>query len=86
MEWPAELLELFDDPILAGVRPRAAAPTASDRMVAKLYDLTEWVEANGRLPQRGGETLKERMLAKSMEALRRERDALKAYDRLDILN
>lgn len=85
MEWPVELLELFDDPMLAGVRPKAAAPTASDRMVAKLYDLTEWVEINGRLPQRGGETLKERMLAKSMDALRRERDALKAYDRLNIL-
>lgn len=85
MEWPVELLELFDDPMLAGVRPKAAAPTASDRMVAKLYDLTEWVEINGRLPQRSGETLKERMLAKSMDALRRERDALKAYDRLNIL-
>ena len=86
MEWPIELLELFDDPILANVRPKAAAPTASDRMVAKLYDLTEWMEAKGRLPQRSGETLKERMLAKSMEALRRERDALKAYDRLCLLD
>jgi hypothetical protein len=85
MEWPVELLELFDDPILANVRPKAAAPTASDRMVAKLYDLTEWVEANGRLPQRSG-GLKEKMLAASLDALRRERDALTAYDRLCLLD
>ena len=25
MEWPKELLEIFDDPLLEGVRPRAAA-------------------------------------------------------------
>ena len=36
MEWPKELLELFDDPLLDGVRPKAAAPTANDRMVQKL--------------------------------------------------
>ena len=84
MEWPVELFELFDDPILANVRPKAAALTASDRMVAKLYELTEWVETNGRLPQRGG-SLKEKLLAASLEALRRERDALGAYDRLNIL-
>lgn len=84
MEWPVELLELFDDPMLAGVRPKAAALTASDRMVAKLNELTEWVETNGRLPQRGG-NLKEKLMTASLEALRRERDALKAYDRLNIL-
>ena len=84
MEWPVELLELFNDPILANVRPKAAAPTTSDRMVAKLYELTEWVEINGRLPQRSG-SLKEKLLAASLDALRRESDALKAYDRLDIL-
>ena len=85
MEWPVELLELFDDPILANVRPKAAAPTASDRIVAKIYELTEWVETNGRLPQRNG-SLKEKLLATSLEALRREGDALRAYDRLDILS
>lgn len=85
MEWPVDLLELFDDPILASVRPKAAAPTASDRMVAKLYELTEWVETNGRLPQRSG-SLKEKLLAASLDALRREGDALRAYDRLDILS
>ena len=32
MEWPKQLLELFDDPLLDGVRPKVAAPTADDRM------------------------------------------------------
>ena len=32
MEWPKELLEIFDDPLLDDVRPKAVAPTSNDRM------------------------------------------------------
>ena len=44
MEWPQELLALFEDPLLDGVRPKAAPITADDRMSQKLarsYDGTE---------------------------------------------
>ena len=40
MEWPKELLEIFDDPLLDGVRPKAVAPTANDRMQQKLAEVT----------------------------------------------
>ena len=51
MEWPKELLELFDDPLLDGVRPKAAAPTAGDRMQQKLAEVNEWIARHGREPR-----------------------------------
>ena len=39
MEWPKELIEIFDDPLLEGVRPKAATPTANDRMQQKLAEV-----------------------------------------------
>lgn len=51
MEWPQELLELFDDPLLDGVRPKEARLTANDRRVKTLLEITEWCEAHGGRPQ-----------------------------------
>ena len=69
MEWPKELLELFADPLLEGVRPRAAAPTANDRMLQKLAEVTDWIEKNGREPRKDGE-LKEKMMYAAMTTLK----------------
>ena len=69
MEWPKELLELFDDPLLDGVRPRAAAPTADDRMQQKLAEVNEWIARHGREPRNEGD-LKERMMYAAMTKLR----------------
>jgi len=69
MEWPKELLEIFDDPLLDGVRPKVAVPTADDRMSKKLADITAWIECNGREPDRNGD-LKERMMWAAMTALK----------------
>ena len=61
MEWPQELLELFDDPLLDGVRPKEARLTANDRRVKTLLEITEWREAHGgRPPSRSGADLKEK--------------------------
>lgn len=85
MEWPKELLELFDDPILEGVRPKAAPLTADDRRVKALMEISEWIENQGRLPQRTG-AIKEKCLWKSLETLRKENiEVLKPYDRLNLL-
>lgn len=86
MEWPQELLELFDDPILDEVHPKAAPVTPNDRRVKSLMEITEWTEAhNGCAPQNKGE-LKEKMLARSLAALKRDTHGeLKAYDRLNLL-
>ena len=48
MEWPKQLLELFDDPLLEGVRPKVAAQTATDRMATKLAEVNEWIAKHGR--------------------------------------
>ena len=44
MEWPKELLDIFEDPLLDDVRPKAAAPTANDRLAMKLVEITDWVK------------------------------------------
>ena len=69
MEWPKELLEIFDDPLLDGVRPKVAAPTPNDRMHQKLAEVNEWIARNGREPQKDGD-LKEKMMYAAMMALR----------------
>ena len=69
MEWPKELLEIFDDPLLDGVRPKVAAPTPNDRMQQKLAEVNEWIAKNGREPQKDGD-LKEKMMFAAMTKLR----------------
>lgn len=63
------MFELFDDPLLDGVRPKVAAPTADDRMQQKLAEVNEWIAKNGREPRKDG-CLKEKMMYAAMEALR----------------
>jgi hypothetical protein len=69
MEWPKELIEIFDDPLLEGVRPKAAAPTANDRMQLKLAEVNNWIAQNGREPRNDG-NLKEKMMYAAMTTLR----------------
>lgn len=69
MEWPEELIQLFDDPLLEGVRPKAAAPTANDRMQQKLAEVNDWIVKNGKEPQKDGD-LKERLMYASLTALK----------------
>lgn len=86
MEWPQELLDLFDDPLLDDVHPKAAPITPDDRRVKTLLEITEWAEAHdGCAPQNNGD-LKEKLLARSLAALRRDaNENLKSYDRLNLL-
>lgn len=85
-EWPEELLEIFDDPLLARVRPSAPKPTAHDRSAQKLEEIAVWIETHGHEPRQEGD-LKEKLLAASLKALRRsnELESLKQYDRLNLL-
>ncbi len=87
MEWPEELLELFEDPLLDGVRPKPKAPTADDRLAVKLEEVTKWVEEHGgKLPEKSG-GLKEKLLVASLAALRQQAtDSLRQYDRLHLLD
>ena len=69
MAWPKELIEIFDDPLLESVRPKAAAPTANDRMQQKLEEVNNWIAQNGREPRNDG-NLKEKMMYAAMTTLR----------------
>ena len=69
MEWPKELLEIFDDPLLDGVRPKVAAPTANNRMQQKLAEVNDWINKNGREPRPDGD-LKEKLMYAAMTKLR----------------
>lgn len=68
-EWPKELLEVFEDPLLDGVRPKTAAPTGNERMQQKLTEVNNWIAQNGREPTNDG-GLKERMMFAAMTALK----------------
>ena len=69
MEWPEELVKLFDDPLLEGVRPKAPAHTANDRMQQKLAEVNDWIVKNGKEPQKDGD-LKEKLMYASLTALK----------------
>ena len=86
MEWPKELLDIFDDPILDDVRPKAAPLTIDDKRVKAFMEVTQWSEDNGnRKPKNDGD-LKERIMARTLMALRRDsKDLLADYDRLNLL-
>ena len=69
MDVRKELFELFDDPLLEGVRPKQAPITGSDRMQQKLAELNNWIAQNGREPRQDG-NLKEKMMYAAMTKLR----------------
>jgi hypothetical protein len=69
MDIKKELLELLDDPLLDGARPFTKAPTADDRLMQKIVDVREWIEKNGREPQKDG-NLKEKLMYASLTTLK----------------
>ena len=85
MDWPEELLEIFDDPLLADVRPKPKAPTPDDRLAQKLLEINKWVAEHGSEPTADG-GLKEKLLAASLKALRtKATDSLRQYDEYHLL-
>ena len=85
MDWPEELLEIFDDPLLADVRPKPKAPTPDDRLAQKLLEINKWVTEHGCEPTADG-GLKEKLLASSLKALRtKATDSLRQYDEYQLL-
>jgi len=68
--WPAELLELFDDPLLEGVRPPQAPLTADDRTQQKINELRAWIDAQGREPDINSGNIREKLLAVAMQTLK----------------
>ena len=71
MEWPKELIELFEDPLLDDVRPKVAALTFNDRKDKQVAELEAWIAAHGREPQRNGDLTEKRMWAR-LTALKKQ--------------
>lgn len=85
MDWPEELLEIFNDPLMADVRRKPKVPTPDDRMAQKLLKVNEWYATNGREPLMSG-GLQEKLLAVSLKALRQQaNDSLRQYDEYHLL-
>ena len=71
MDWPEELLEIFDDPLLADVRPKPKAPTPDDRLAQKLLEINKWVaEHDGQRPDINDPDPKIRELAAAFQKLK----------------
>ena len=86
MDWPKELLEIFDDPLLADVRPKPKAPTPDDRMAQKLLEVNKWMAEYGREPSSMAHGLKEKLAAASLKSLRaKANDSLRQYDEYHLL-
>lgn len=70
MEWPQELLDLFEDPILAGVKPAPAPLTADDRIQKKIQQVKDWIAANGREPLHESKNITEKLMSVSLQTLK----------------
>jgi len=85
MDWPKELLEIFDDPLLADVRPKPKAPTPDDRLAQKLLEINKWVAGHGSEPSMAG-SLSEKLLAVALKSLRaKANESLSQYDEYHLL-
>ena len=87
MEYPKELEELFNDPLLADVKPASKPLTADDRLAEKLLCINEYIKRTGHRPLPGG-NLEEKKLCRSLEAIQNHRSvsSLKDYDEFNLLN
>lgn len=83
MSWSEDLLELFNDPILAEVKPFTERVTSDDRLVESFEEICNWVLSNGFEPREEGTDFSERRLYRRLLSIRtdEERSAfLKTYD------
>lgn len=70
MEWPQELLDLFEDPILADVKLAPTPVTADDRLQKKIQDVRNWIAANGREPLFESKNIAEKLMSVSLRTLK----------------
>ncbi|HKM45883.1 MAG TPA: hypothetical protein VJY12_10560 [Dysgonamonadaceae bacterium] len=88
MNWENELINLFEDPLLADVRPLAPLVTSDDRLSESFLELTTWVEDKGREPLDNSEEFNERILFRRLKNLRADDEKrlyLMPLDRLGLL-
>lgn len=88
MDWKNRLIALFDDPLLADVRPLAPRITADDRLAKSFLEICDWIEERRMEPRENSDDIYERRLYRRLKGFREneeKRNYLKSIDRLMIL-
>lgn len=88
MDWEKELISLFDDPLLADVRPLPPPITADDHLSNSFLEIVSWVTENRREPIDESDDFKERILFRRLKSIREnegKRYFLKQFDSIDLL-
>lgn len=87
INWDKELERIFADPLLADVVAPVKKVTSSDRLIAGFQHIMDFVETNGRLPQKDGER-EERTLYNQLRGIcadEKKKERCRPYDTAGIL-
>lgn len=88
MNWKDELVSLFDDPLLAEIRPLPPKATSDDRLVQSFLEINTWIAVNHREPNIHNDDFKEKILYRRLKNLRADPDKrkyLKEFDEFSLL-
>jgi hypothetical protein len=90
MEWPEDLLRIFEDPLFANVHPRAPKPTEEDVVRDGFRKLCQWSrEHEQRAPRMDKRNREEWLLARRLQGIIEDdarREMLRAEDEYKLLD
>ena len=90
MEWPEELLRIFEDPLFVNVHPRPPKPTMEDVVREGFKSICEWSkEHNKRAPRMDKANRDEWLLAKRLKGIIDDdyrRELLRYEDEFNLLD
>jgi len=87
MQWPQELLDIFNEPEFTNVHPTTKA-TADDRIKEAFLTINDWYKANEREPSIDAER-PERTYAMQLKGIREtdwKREYLREWDEFNLLD
>ena len=88
INWDKELEKIFNDPLLADVTAPKKKMTSSDRLIASFQRIVEFVEANGRRPQKDADR-EERSLYNQLKGILSDpakKERCRPYDSVGLLD
>ena len=86
MNWEIELINLFEDQLLADVRPLPPLVTSDDRLSESFLEIIAWVNGSGREPLDSSEDFNERILFRRLKNLRADDEKRLYLKHLDNYN
>lgn len=88
MEWPKELLEIFEEPEFVNVHPTQPKTTIDDRVKEAFFHINEWYKENHREPLASADR-PERSYAMQLKGFREsewKRELLRNLDEFNLLD